>query len=71
MGRDVRGTLNPFAVLSEVQVVTIRGLLARGYSTYAVARMMGCSQSTVSRIGSGKIWRHLTSDTEVSLHLAG
>lgn len=42
------------------QVLVIRRLVREGVSQQAIARRFGISQSLVSRIASGKAWKHLS-----------
>ncbi len=54
-----RGSSHHFASLTERKVRTIRKRLARGESQSAIAKSLGMCQGTVSRIATGKTWKHV------------
>jgi hypothetical protein len=57
-GKTCRGSNSHHAKLNEESVKDIIAFVACGHSRAQVARMYGVSQSTVSRIISGKKWKH-------------
>lgn len=60
-GTSLRGTKNPFAKLTEAQVVEIRAL--RGtMSQRRIAEEFGVAQSQISCVLSGRTWGWLSSD---------
>ena len=59
----LRGEASGKARLTELQVVTIKRLLASGQSQRAIARTFGVSAGTVQAIADGKSWRHVSTGT--------
>ena len=58
-GRNTRGEAIGVSRLTEIEVVEIRRRTARGQPQASVAEDYGVSQSTISDIVTGKIWRHV------------
>jgi hypothetical protein len=58
-GRDARGEKNNMAILSEMDVKKIRGLLIKGISKKALALEFGTHLSTIYLIANRKIWKHI------------
>lgn len=54
-----RGMGNPKAKLNDTSVRMILKQLNKGFTTKQVAVQFGVSQSTIQRIRSGKLWKHL------------
>lgn len=59
-GRTARGIGHGRHKLTEEQVWTIRDGLDQGLVQQVIADEIGCSQTLVSQIRLGKIWRYLT-----------
>ena len=57
--RVARGSANASAKLTEVQVGTIRALLANGYDRRQLCKCYGISKATLSLIATGQAWRHV------------
>lgn len=53
---DGRGEKNRAAKLTQVQVETIRGLIAAGYTNTAIAARFGVTHQLISRIRRGRSW---------------
>jgi hypothetical protein len=53
------GENNPQAVLTEVQVGTIKVRLRNGETARDIAREYGMEESTIGYIRSGKLWKHV------------
>lgn len=58
-GRSLYGERNPYARLTPDAVRKIRQLLAQGIAQTKIAAMFGIQQMEVSRIKTGKRWKHL------------
>lgn len=57
--RDIRGERNPFARLTERQVVMIRELHARGYQSPHLAERYGVCTATISAAIERRSWAHV------------
>jgi len=60
------GTMNRSAVLTEDAVRRVRARVAVGHTRTAVARELGVSLSTISRVCSRSLWKHVTDPPEHS-----
>ena len=58
-GNSVRGENHPMAKLSNVQVLQIRDLYSRGFSTKIIARNFKISSWNVVSIGKRLTWTHI------------
>lgn len=58
-GRQSKGHHRPYAKLTDGDVRAIRNLLKQGKGHSAIARQFGVSTSRISKINTGKIWRHV------------
>jgi hypothetical protein len=57
-GRSCRGSRRANAKLTEDAIPGIRAAVAEGMSVAGVARDLGVDRSVVSRICSGRVWKH-------------
>lgn len=57
-GTSRTGSRNFFARLTEADVPRIRAMRAEGASLRTIAQAFGVSRMTISRIASGRTWRH-------------
>jgi hypothetical protein len=58
-GTDPKGERNPFAKLSNTDVIQIRKLCERGFTHSTIANMFGVYRTTIGRILGGKNWGHI------------
>lgn len=58
-GRQARGETSGNSVLKNEEVLRIKELIQSDYSATRIAPMYGVSVMCISRIRSGKTWRHL------------
>jgi len=54
-----RGSRCPGHVLTEQDIPEILRLAAHGMSQYELAKYFGYNQSTISRVLSGRTWKHV------------
>lgn len=54
-----KGIKNPGAKLNDGQIIQIRELVTQGYPQREIAKMFGITQANISRIITGKAWRHI------------
>jgi hypothetical protein len=59
-GRQAKGTKYPHAKISDPDVHQIRKWHQQGITNRQIAKLIGCSNSTVDRIVSGRAWNHVT-----------
>lgn len=65
-GRHGRGERARAAVLTDATVAEIIRMKNTDVSQYAVADRFGVTQTTISMIWSGRIWKHLHADGEIA-----
>lgn len=58
---DVKGSNNPKAQVTEVDVVSMRRLRAQGWRVKDIAERFGITQKSASHICRGKTWPHVQS----------
>lgn len=58
-GLTAKGERNGSAVLTEKQVLEIRALISKGVYHRTIAALYGIGKTTVTGIGSRKIWKHI------------
>lgn len=58
-GRRTRGDTHGMSRLSEADIPVIRSLRAAGVALSVVAARYGVSITTISRVATGKTWRHV------------
>lgn len=57
--RQVRGSRSPHAKLTDADVGDVKSLSSAGVHQRVIAKKFGVSQSLVSMIVNGRVWRHL------------
>jgi hypothetical protein len=57
--RTIAGEAHPYAKLSNAQVIKIRKLYLKGWSSCALAKTFGVSRKTVRDIGKLRSWKHI------------
>lgn len=62
-GRQARGETNGMSKLSAAQVIEIRARRAAGESCTAIAKSIGVSKGTVSKVALGQAWRHVIEES--------
>lgn len=60
--KQIQGSKNPGAKLTESQVKGIKKLIKREFSYSAIADMYGVTPNTINRIATGRIWKHVKGD---------
>jgi group I intron endonuclease len=60
--KQIQGSKNPGAKLTESQVKGIKKLIKRGFSYSTIADMYGVTPNTINRIATGRIWKHVKGD---------
>lgn len=66
-GRFAYGERHRGAKLDGSKVIEILGQIARGDSQHAIARRFGVTQSVISRINSGRRWKHIERQNKILL----
>lgn len=63
-GRVQHGASHYLAKLTEGDIPTIRAALSAGSSKAAIAKDFGVSRATIRKVGQGKGWKHVSTDSE-------
>ncbi len=58
-GRVARGSKRPDSVLTELQVMEIKEMLAKGESQASIAKKYNVSPTLISHIYNGRSWKHV------------